>query len=276
LSPTCEADPVTISGFRLDKYLVTVGRFRQFVNAVLPPDGGTGWLPAAGSGKHTHLNGGKGLADSANPGSFETGWVASDNGNIMPTNENLIACNPTYSTWTSTAGGQETLPMNCINWYEAYAFCIWDGGFLPSEAEFEYASAGGIQQREYPWGSTAPGTANQYAIYDCNYPSGPGSCTALTNIAPVGTASLGAGLWGQLDLVGDPDEWILDSNAPYVDPCTDCAFMAGGSGQGRTAVIRGGFFEDSSTLNLKSSYRNEGLYATDREESFGVRCARTP
>jgi hypothetical protein len=52
--------------------------------------------------------------------------------------------------------------------------------------------------------------------------------------------------------------------------------MAGGSGQGRTAVIRGGFFEDSSTLNLKSSYRNEGLYATDREESFGVRCARTP
>jgi formylglycine-generating enzyme required for sulfatase activity len=40
--PSGEADPATVSAFRLDKYLVTVGRFRQFVNAVLPPDGGTG------------------------------------------------------------------------------------------------------------------------------------------------------------------------------------------------------------------------------------------
>ena len=49
--------------------------------------------------------------------------------------------------------------MNCVNWFEAYAFCIWDGGFLPSDTEWEYAAAGGSLQREYPWGSTAPGTA---------------------------------------------------------------------------------------------------------------------
>jgi sulfatase modifying factor 1 len=36
--PTGQADPATVSDFRLDKYDVTVGRFRQFVNAVLPPD----------------------------------------------------------------------------------------------------------------------------------------------------------------------------------------------------------------------------------------------
>jgi len=33
--PTGKADPATVSSFRLDKYLVTVGRFRQFVNARL-------------------------------------------------------------------------------------------------------------------------------------------------------------------------------------------------------------------------------------------------
>ena len=91
--PTGEADPATVSGFRLDKYLVTVGRFRQFVNAVLPPDGGTGWLPPAGSGKHTHLNGGQGLATvGASPDAgvvYEPGWATSDNSNIAPTNANL-------------------------------------------------------------------------------------------------------------------------------------------------------------------------------------------
>ena len=54
--PTQLADPATVSDFRLDKYLVTVGRFRAFVGAW---NGGKGWLPPAGSGKHTHLNGGR-------------------------------------------------------------------------------------------------------------------------------------------------------------------------------------------------------------------------
>ena len=172
--PTGEADPATVSNLRLDKYLVTVGRFRQFVAAW---DGGSGWTPAAGSGKHTHLHAGKGLANSGNSGSYEAGWVASDKSNIAPTNANLTSCSP--SPWTNTAGSQENLPITCVNWYEAYAFCIWDGGFLPSEAEWENAAAGGTQQREYPWGSTAPGTACpgtgcSYAIYGCYYPNGSG------------------------------------------------------------------------------------------------------
>ena len=81
-----EADPATVSGFRLDKYLVTVGRFRQFVEAW---NGGAGYLPAAGSGKHTHLNGGQGLANSGAAGTYETGWVATDDSNIEPTDANL-------------------------------------------------------------------------------------------------------------------------------------------------------------------------------------------
>jgi hypothetical protein len=34
------------------------------------------------------------------------------------------------------------------------------GGFLPSEAEWEFAAAGGSKQLEYPWGSADPGTSN--------------------------------------------------------------------------------------------------------------------
>ena len=45
---TFEADPASVSSFQLDKFLVTVARFRQFVAVVRAPDGGTGWLPLPG------------------------------------------------------------------------------------------------------------------------------------------------------------------------------------------------------------------------------------
>jgi formylglycine-generating enzyme required for sulfatase activity len=273
-------DQATIAGFRLDKYLVTVGRFRQFVSAVFP-GGNTSslaWKPAAGSGMHTYLPGG-GLENTA--GGYETGWDATDWNNttdIDPTSTNL-ACDPNYATWTSSstgAGGHENLPINCVNWWEAYAFCIWDGGFLPSEAEWEYAAAGGggsNGQREYPWGSTAPGTAcpgaSCYAIYGCDYSGG--SCINVASIAPVGTAAAGAGLYGQMDLAGDLLEWNLDWYAStYVDTCMNCANLQAASDR----VIRGGGFNDFASallppprLDAPPSSRN--LYV-------GFRCARTP
>jgi formylglycine-generating enzyme required for sulfatase activity len=274
--PTGEADPASVSGFRLDKYEVTVGRFRQFVNAVLSGDGGPAWSPPAASGKHTHLNGGNGLNSIG--GGYESGWVTSDNEYLVPTNANL-AC-PGVGTWTSTPAGQETLPMNCVNWYEAYAFCIWDGGFLPSAAEWEYAAAGGSQQREYPWGATDPGTNSQYAIYDGYYPDGappdaaagtPGTCPDyLTCLGPVGTAMLGAGVWDQLDLAGSMSEWTLDWYATYVDPCTDCANLAGGSAR----VTHGGsFIAGTSALHPATIDADTPTY---RMFYYGFRCARTP
>jgi formylglycine-generating enzyme required for sulfatase activity len=274
------ADPATISSFRLDKYLVTVGRFRQFVAAW---NGGAGWLPFAGSGKHTHLNGGDGL--NATGGGYEPGWVATDDSNVSPTNANL-ACGPdapyVYDTWTPSAESQENLPIGCVNWYEAYAFCIWDGGFLPSEAEWEYAAAGGSQQREYPWGSAGPGTANQYAIYGCNYPSDPpdgfpgnatsGFCiTGVASIAPVGTATLGAGLWGQLDLAGEVFEWNLDYwSGTYADPCTDCVNATATSSR----MLGGCDFNNAASLLRNPSGGNN--FPAIRDYFDGFRCSRNP
>jgi sulfatase modifying factor 1 len=279
--PTGEADPATVSGFRLDKYVVTVGRFRQFVNAVMPTDAGPrGYVPPAGSGKHTHLNGGLGLAKGGNPGTYETGWVASDDRNIALTIASLscgisegLGGDVDPNTWTPSPGSNENLPMTCVNWYDSYAFCIWDGGFLPSEAEWEYAAAAGSQQREYPWGSMDPGTDNQYAIYGCHYGSsaciGASTVPGLTNIAPVGTATRGAGLWGQLDMAGDVSEWVLDGYAPYVDPCVDCAYLEPAPAPA-SRVVRGGDFFDSTTTALLSTYR-AGIPGYT-----GFRCARTP
>jgi formylglycine-generating enzyme required for sulfatase activity len=266
------ADPATVSSFRLDKYPVTVGRFRQFVNAVWPPDGGAGWLPVAGSGKHAHLNAGMGLVnvDDEAGVDYETGWAATDDFDIAATNTYLACAN---ATWTPLAGSNENLPVNCVSWWESYAFCIWDGGFLPSEAEWEYAAAGGSEQREYPWGSTAPGTANQYAVYGCYYPNASGGCTA--KIAPVGFAAHGAGLWGQLDLAGNLWEWNLDSYAAaYVDPCVDCANLTG-TDTTNSRTNRGGDIYSPASY-LMPPYRGGGDDPEGGVYVIGLRCARSP
>jgi formylglycine-generating enzyme required for sulfatase activity len=259
-----QADPAQVSAFRLDKYLVTLGRFRQFVAAW---NGGAGYTPAQGSGTHTHLNAGKGL--SATGGGYEPGWMASDDANVAPSSTNL-QCNDLFQTWIDVPGANENLPINCVNWYEAYAFCIWDGGFLPSEAEWEFAAAGGSQQREYPWGWTTPGSDNQLAIYGCFFPTGSGDCTGVVKLAPVGTAQLGAGLWGQLDLGGQVWEWTLDEFAPYVNPCVDCANFGTSPGK----VLRGGDFTYEAS-GMASPYRSFAALPDSRNETIGFRCARS-
>jgi formylglycine-generating enzyme required for sulfatase activity len=198
-------------------------------------------------------------------GGYESGWDATDWNNTMDVNPTTANLQCGYNTWTSPAGSNENLPINCVTWYESYAFCIWDGGFLPTEAEWEYAAAGGSQQREYPWGTTTPGTGNQYAIYEEYYTGNP------TFIAPVGTASLGAGYWSQLDLVGDLSEWTLDWDASYV-ACTDCANTAPAL---PVRVVRGGSFDNDATA-LVPQYSNLGAVTADRYSVVGFRCARTP
>jgi formylglycine-generating enzyme required for sulfatase activity len=265
--PTSLTDPATISSFRLDKYLVTVGRFRQFVAAW---NEGSGWTPPEGSGKHSYLNCGQGLSAPGTPSGYEPGWSTADNTSIAPTDANLN-CSSQYATWTPSPGANETLPINCVVWYEAYAFCIWDGGFLPSEAEADYASAGGDEQRLYPWGSTDPGTSNAYAIYDCLYPPA-GNCSSFSSIAPVGTAAAGAGRWGQVDLDGNLDEWSLDYwHSELVIPCTDCT--PGDSAPYHS--IRGGNFTSSSEPDFVPGYIN-GYPSAQRAPWQGLRCGRAP
>lgn len=252
----------TVSTFRLDRYEVTVGRFRQFV---LSGAGTAASPPIVGAGART-LNG------MANQG----GWDASWNGSLTNTTAKLtmgLQCNATYQTWTDTPGANESLPITCTTWFEAMAFCAWDGGFLPTEAEWNYAAAGGNEQRGYPWSSPPAflGTPDcSYANYlDGTYCVNPPN--GLVN--RVGSESpQGDGKWGQSDLGGNAFEWTLDWYAsPYPqNPCIDCANLTTAANR----VIRGGsFFYDATSL--RAGPRNNVAPAV-RYRDVSLRCARTP
>jgi len=279
---TADSDMATVSSFRLDKYLVTVGRFARFVSAGVS-DAGTALYPAEAAGKHAYLASGAGLVAVGASGTdtgHESGWNTADNSHVSPTDANLGSCFE-YSTWIQPlmqlVPYQENLPITCVNWYEAYAFCIWDGGFLPTQAEWEYAAVGGIAERTYPWGSTPAGTTSQYAIAACDYPSpSDGGVCGLDNIAPVGTATLGAGAWGQLDLLGELEVWLLDDSVTgggdtYATTCDDCVYQDPSL---PNRMVRGSSYMETVGLG---TIQHLGSSAPDsRAADTGFRCARAP
>lgn len=239
-----------VSSYRLDMFEVTVGRFRAFVDAY------PGSLPAAGAGK--------------NPKNFsDTGWNDAWNATAMPpTREALsaaITCqtHPT-ATWTAAPGANETKAINCITWFEAFAFCIWDGGRLPSEAEWNFAAAGGSEQRARPWSTPPSSTAidSTYAVY--------GNAAAAP--VQVGLKSpKGDGRWGHADLAGNVFEWTRDFlRVPYaMTSCSDCADL---SPADEWAIRGGSVF--TIDVSLFSSFRAGAGKTFKRGYDIGVRCAR--
>ncbi|MGK3992039.1 formylglycine-generating enzyme family protein [Sorangium sp. So ce1024] len=246
--------PAMVSGFLLDRFEVTVGRFRRFVEAY------PGSKPAGGAGAHPSITG----------SGWDPSWpLPADAAELKA----AVKCNSTNQTWRDEGEGTEHLPMNCLSWYMAFAFCAWDGGRLATEAEWNYAAAGGSEQRPYPWSASASDDAidTGHAVYDCMADGVmPRSC-AFSDIKGVGSRSpAGDGKWGQADLAGNMWEWVLDWYAAYPNECNNCANMIPASNR----VIRGGSWSNNASLLLSSRryYDDPSL----RLNNVGARCARTP
>jgi formylglycine-generating enzyme required for sulfatase activity len=243
----------------MDKYEVTVGRFRKFVGDY------NNWHvtsknPTDGSGQH--------------PIAGRTGWGQSWQVDTyeLPENKDALTtrlkCDSAAQTWQDNAGTEieEAYPINCVDWFMAFAFCIWDGGRLPTEAEWEYAAAGGKENRLYPWGTAAP------SISRANYKDSDNSPRIV-----VGSKPAGVGYFGHLDLAGSLEEWNFDwysarwyGNSVSPNTCINCV-NANDSNQ---RVVRGSTYVDSDDQH-RTTLR--GLnYPTYYRIITGFRCARNP
>lgn len=255
--------PARVPPFALDRFEVTVGRFRVFVEEY---DSFFENLPQLGSG--------------AIPEAAGSGWQLAF-GTPLPTTsvrlkEQLKAPSSgmepapgamppkTRCTWKDSPDATEDLPITCVDWFVALSFCIWDGGRLPSEAEWNFAAAVGAEQRAFPGSVEGPFDARLGVV-------------GTHLVAQVGSKPLGASPAGHHDLAGNVWEWVYDScgQAMSESSCDEFAYPSCDvcvSLAGPNRWMRGGSFSFFAA-DARSSAR-VGLLPSTRFDDLGFRCAR--
>lgn len=241
---------VSVAAFALDKYEVTVGRFRKFVEAY------DAWHNATPANPQ--------IGDGANPdhqAGVNTGWGQSWTAGAgdLPANaselKRMLNAGASWQNWSDEPSvACESCAMNYVTWHVAFAFCIWDGGRLPTEAEWEFAAVGATQNGRYPWGSEEPTAAHANFLPE-------GSPKLI-----VGSKPAGAGAFGHEDLAGSMWEWVFDWYSSVY-----CGEGCVRTGTPLYRSMRGGSFADSG-IDLRAANRSRGPDVL--ASNVGFRCAR--
>jgi formylglycine-generating enzyme len=229
---------VEVSGFFLDRFEITRARFASYAESYRGP-------PTAGAGAHPKIEG--------------SGWEIDWDVQLPQMGQMLLDTLEPNEILDSPDA--ENAPASGLTWFAAFAFCIWDGGRLPTEAEWEYAAAGGDQNRPYPWG-TDPSILESLK-------SAP--------LHPVGSNLATRGFFGHHDLAGGVREWVFDWFHEYFyrdAECSDCANLERGIGR----VVRGDRDPMCCTeldTEFRSAARAFALPGSPLSKG-GARCARDP
>jgi len=164
-------------------------------------------------------------------------------------------------------------PVVNVTWAQASAYAAWAGKSLPTEAEWEYAARGGLQNKLYPWGDEPP--SNQ-----CNWFSYSGALSSKmaplqTDFVTRGTLPVGsfaANGYGLYDMAGNVWEWCIDWFAVYsAEPQQNPQ----GPASGTDRIGRGGHWNTKSGAEMHVTYRGWAPPSSVLKYA-GFRCVKRP
>ncbi|QRP47785.1 formylglycine-generating enzyme family protein [Amycolatopsis sp. FDAARGOS 1241] len=185
---------VTVEPFAIDAFAVTNARFAEFVDA-------TGYRTDAEKFGWTYVFA-KFVPSALRKGAprpQQTPW--------------WIGVSGAYWRAPEGPGSDVSLrqdhPVVHVSWTDALAYCAWAGRRLPSEAEWEYAARGGLDQARFPWGDElTPGGEHRCNIWQGRFPVHNTEEDGHVGTAPVDAFQPNG--FGLYNVSGNVWEWCAD------------------------------------------------------------------
>jgi sulfatase modifying factor 1 len=183
---------VTLDAFHMDRYPVTNRQFSEFVRAAgyRTEAERFGWSFVF----HTHIP--RELVEDRVRG--VTWWC-----------KVLGACWQRPEGPDSNIDSRPEHPVTHVSWNDAIEYCRWAGKRLPTEAEWEFAARGGLEQKTYPWGDElTPGGRHLCNIWQGDFPNVDTAEDGYSATAPVNTYPPNG--YGFYTITGNAWEWCRD------------------------------------------------------------------
>ena len=173
------------------------------------------------------------------------------------------------ASWISPEGPHSTIqkrldhPVVQVSWNDAFSYANWQGGRLPTEAEWEYAASAGLRNPIFPWGDELePNGKHLMNVWQGSFPNDNSVADGWYGTAPVRTYP--PNKFGLFEMTGNTWEWCQDW---FTNERNPAPHNPSGPKSAEAKVIKGGSYLCHESYCNR--YRVAARSSTTPESSMG-------